>query len=384
MQYRTLGKSAVKVSTLGFGCMRLPIVGEDVGNIDKAATKKLLSRAFELGVNYVDTAYVYHNGNSESVIGECIEELGMRSKILLATKMPVWDVHNRADMQKFFDEQCKNLRTDYLDFYLLHTLNKIYWPQVRDAGVLDFLADMQAQGRIRHSGFSFHDDVSIFKEIVDAHPWEFCQIQYNYLDEELQAGTEGLHYAAARDIGVVIMEPLRGGNLAQTPPADIQQVWDSCPVKRSPADWALRWLLDKPEVSVILSGLNNESHLEENARVCAEHLPGTLSPVEQQAIATVAELYSTRFPVPCTGCRYCMPCPSGVNIPAIFNVYNQFSLFGNRQWCAGMYNFAMASTHERADNCVECGQCEESCPQQIAIIEKLKEAHKVLEACGMP
>lgn len=384
MQYRTLGKSGVQVSALGFGCMRLPIVGEDVGAIDKVATKKLLAKAIELGVNYVDTAYVYHNGQSESVIGEIIEALGARSKVLLATKMPVWDVRSRADMQKYFDEQCQRLRTDYLDFYLLHTLNKQYWPQVRDAGVLDFLADMQAQGRIRHSGFSFHDDLTVFKEIVDAHPWEFCQIQYNYLDEEMQAGTEGLRYAAERDMGIIIMEPLRGGNLAQDPPADIQKVWDDSGFTRSPAEWALRWLLDKPEVSVILSGLNAESHLEENAAVCASHLPCSLTPAEKQAIATVAELYSTRFQVPCTGCRYCMPCPSGVNIPAIFNIYNQFGLFGNKHWCTGMYNFALAATDERADKCVECGQCEEACPQQIAIIQKLKEAHVALEACATP
>lgn len=384
MQYRTLGKSGVKVSALGFGCMRLPVVDGNMARIDKPATTALLQKALALGVTYVDTAYVYHEGHSESVVGDIIHELGVRSQIMLATKMPVWDIKSRADMERIFDEQCRKLRTDYIDMYLLHTLNKTYWPQVRDAGVLEFLADMQTQGRIRHSGFSFHDDIDVFKEIVDAHPWECCQIQYNYLDEELQAGTEGLHYAAARGMGVVIMEPLRGGNLAQNPPADIQKVWDATPFTRSPADWALRWLLNKPEVSIILSGMNAMPQVEENARVCAEHLPNAFTPAEEQAVATVAELYSTRFQVPCTGCRYCMPCPSGVNIPAIFNIYNQYGLFKNRQWCAGMYNFALAATSECATNCIECGQCEESCPQHIAIIEKLKEAHTALAACRMP
>lgn len=383
MQYRKFGKTGCKVSTLGFGCMRLPHLDNDLGKIDVPATTKLLRTAVNLGVNYVDTAYVYHKGQSEPVMGAIIEDLGLRSQLYLATKMPVWEIKSRADMERVFDEQCARLRTDYIDFYLLHSLNKSWWPQVREAGALEFLDDMRKQGRIRHCGFSFHDDLGLFKEIVDAHPWEFCQIQYNYLDEALQAGTEGLMYAAERGLGVVVMEPLRGGNLAQTPPADIQAVWDATAFKRSPADWALRWLLHHKEVSVILSGMNDEAQLTENAAVCADQLPHALSPAEQEALDSVAKLYATRFQVPCTGCAYCMPCPSGVSIPAIFNVYNQYGLFGNKQWCGAMYNFALSAT-EKADQCVECGQCQEACPQHIEIIEKLKEAHKVLTDCGFP
>lgn len=384
MQYRTLGKTGLSVSTLGFGCMRLPVIDKDMARIDTQATEKLFQQALDLGVNYVDTAYIYHGGTSESVMGDTIHKLGVRPKILLATKLPVWEISSRADMERVFETQCQRLRTDYIDLYLLHSLTKRTWANMQALGALDFLAEMQAKGRIRHSGFSFHDDHEVFKEIVDAHPWEFCQIQYNYLDEDLQAGTAGLHYAASRGMGVVIMEPLRGGNLAQTPPADIQAIWDASPYKRSPADWALRWLLNKGEISIILSGMNDSTQLQENARVCAEHLPNAFTTAESESVAQVAKLYASRFSVPCTGCRYCMPCPSNVNIPAVFNIYNQHTLFGNDQWCAGMYNFALSQSKERADQCIACGQCEENCPQHIAIIDKLKEAHTVLEACGMP
>lgn len=387
MQYRAFGKTGCDVSTLGFGCMRLPLeegAGTDMSRIDIAATTRLLDSAIAQGVNYVDTAYPYHEGHSEPVVGKVLEELKQRGNVMLATKMPSWAINTAEDMQKYFDEQCQRLRTEYIDFYLLHTLNKGYWPKLRDLGALEFLEKLKRQGRIRHIGFSFHDDLPVFEEILGAYDWEFCQIQYNYMDEAYQAGSAGLVQAVQKGMGVVIMEPLRGGNLAQTPPPDIQAVWDAAPVRRTPAEWALRWLLDKAGVSVILSGMNTQEQLDENLRVCADHKPDTLMPAELDAIHKVRDIFSAKVKVPCTACNYCMPCPSGVNIPGVFRIYNQYGLFGNRQWAAGMYNFIMAATDERADHCVACGQCEEACPQHIQIIDTLKQAHATLEACGMP
>lgn len=383
MQYRTFGNTGCQVSALGFGCMRLPLVTpNDMSSIDEAATARLLESALEKGVNYLDTAYPYHNERSEPVIGKILEASKQRKNVYLATKMPSWAVQTRSDMVKFFEEQCQKLRTDHIDFYLLHNLNKSFWPKLYNLGVLDFLDELKREGRVREVGFSFHDDFPVFKEIIDAYAWGFCQIQYNYMDEKLQAGTKGFEYACSKGMGVAIMEPLRGGNLAQTPPADIQAIWDAAPVKRTPAEWALRWLLNKAGVSIVLSGMNTQAQVDENCQVCAEHTPSSLSSAEEDCIGKVRDLFMSKIKVPCTACGYCLPCPAGVNIPAVFNIYNQYHLFHNKFWVAVMYNYVLAELNERADACVACGRCEQACPQHIAIINELKTCHIELEACG--
>ena len=387
MQYRAMGEMGMLVSALGFGCMRLPLTdptGKNMADIDEAATDALLHSALEKGINYIDTAYGYHEGRSEVVVGKLLAASGKRKQVHLATKLPSWLIQTRADMDKYFAEQCQRLHTDYIDFYLVHTLNKSYWPHLRDLGVLDFLEGLRRQGRIRHFGFSFHDDGPVFMDILQAHDWDFTQIQYNYLDENFQAGSAGFNRAVEKGMGVVVMEPLRGGSLARKPPQEVQAIWDAAPAKRSPAEWALRWLWDKEGVSVVLSGMNGQDQLDENCRVADEHRSNSLTPAELDSIHAARDVFHSKLKVPCTACNYCMPCPSGVNIPGIFHIYNQHSLFQDRAWCSGMYNFSMAATKERADHCVACGQCQEACPQHIEIIERLKEAHAVLEACGNP
>ncbi len=384
MQYREFGKTGQKVSTLGFGCMRLPVVGDNNAQVDEKATNALVGMALEKGINYFDTAWGYHGGNSEATLGKALDMHKARSTVFVADKMPPWEITCQNDMEKIFIAQCARLRSGYIDFYLLHNINKTHWAKMRELGALDFLHRLQKEGRVGHVGFSFHDELSVFKDIVDSYDWDFCQIQYNYLDEELQAGTDGLDYAAKKGMGVVVMEPLRGGNLARKPPEEIQALWDSAQTKYSPAEWALRWLFDKPEISVVLSGMNEKRQMEENCRIASEHVTQTMTNAQFNLIYRARELFLSRFKTPCTTCAYCMPCPSGVNIPGIFRVFNEYGLFGDKNWCGGMYNANMAATESTAANCVQCGQCEEACPQKIAIIETLQEAHRELSACGMP
>ncbi|MDR0466384.1 MAG: cation diffusion facilitator family transporter, partial [Deltaproteobacteria bacterium] len=330
MQHRKFGRTSLMVSALGFGCMRLPILGkwpEDAASIDEAKTRKLLLAAVDAGVNYFDTAWPYHGGNSESIVGKTLADAGLRKKTHIATKLPSWDIGEPADMERIFAEQCKKLRTDYIDFYLLHSLNRTYWKKLVEYGALEFLARLKREGRILHAGFSFHDDAPVFKEILDGWDWDFCQIQYNFLDEELQAGTTGFERAVEKGLAVVVMEPLKGGALARPAPQDIQAIWDKAVPGRSPADWALRWLWDKAGMTVLLSGMNSLEQLEENCRICNAAQAGGLSDAERAAYAKARELFMKRNKVACTSCAYCMPCPSGVSIPAVFQLYNDLALF---------------------------------------------------------
>lgn len=381
MQYRQFGRSSLTVSALGFGCMRLPILGkwpEDAAAIDEAKARTLLLTAAEAGINYVDTAWPYHNGNSEPFVGKTLADAGLRKKIHIATKLPSWEIQSRADMERIFAEQCEKLRTDYLDLYLLHTLNRSYWKKLVACGALDFLERLKREGRILYAGFSFHDDASVFQEILDGWDWDFCQIQYNFLDEDLQAGTAGFEQAVKKGTAVVIMEPLKGGALARPAPPDMQAIWDSAAPGRSPVEWALRWLWDKAGVSTLLSGMNSLEQLEENCRICDRTQADCLSDAERDAYARARELYMARNKVNCTACAYCMPCPSGVSIPAVFQLYNDLALFDDQFYTAHLYNnLAVAGAY--AELCTECGQCVEQCPQQLPIPEKLKEAHAVLQ-----
>lgn len=376
MKYRKMGRSGNEVSILGLGCMRLPVIDGDEGRIDETRATRLLQVSIEKGINYLDTAYPYHKGQSEAFLGRALRG-GLRNKVRLATKLPSWAVETEADFDRFLGEQLKRLQTDHIDFYLLHTLKSDWWKKLLSLGVLEFLDRAVRDGRIGAAGFSFHDELPLFKEIVDAYDWRFCQIQYNYMDEHIQAGREGLEYAAGKGLGVVIMEPLRGGHLARESAPDIRKLWDRAPVHRTPAEWALRWVWDHPGVISILSGMNDPAQVEENCRIADEATPGSLSSQERAVIGEVRDTLRRRIKVPCTTCGYCMPCPAGVNIPRIFSIYNDRFIYGDPRFPHRIYTITMNAA-ELGSNCTRCGECEKHCPQQISIIEALVECHRVL------
>lgn len=378
MLYRTLGKTNEKVSALGFGCMRLPIIDGDTTKIDEEKAIKMIRHAIDEGVNYVDTAYPYHGtgmgngGESEPFVGRALKD-GYREKIKLATKLPSWLIKTREDMDKYLNEQLERLQTDHIDFYLVHALGISTWENLKKLGIDEFLDSAIKDGRIKYAGFSFHDKLEVFKGIVDYYDWSFCQIQYNYLDEEFQAGTEGLHYAADKGLGVVIMEPLRGGKIVKSLPDAVMNTFDESDIKRSPAEWALRWVWNHPEVSVVLSGMNIMDNVTENIRVASETLPNSLSEKELEIMDKVKKVFKERIKVNCTACEYCMPCPVGVNIPKNFTYYNEYSLFVTPETEKELKSrYSSVSANERADKCVECGKCEGHCPQSIKIREELK------------
>ncbi len=384
MLYRPLGRTGLEVSILGFGCMRLPIVDptgkstdafDPSKRVDDEAATAMIRHAFRQGVNYFDSAYPYHNGQSETVLGAAVKPF--RDRILLATKSPVWLVQCRDDFDRLLDEQLARLETDHLDVYLLHALNKSIWPKLKGCDVIGFLDRVRTDGRARHVGFSFHDDVGTFEEIVDAYAWEVCQIQYNYYDTNFQAGTRGLRYAAARGLGVVVMEPLRGGRLAGRVPPAVQALWETAPVRRTPAEWALRWVWNHPEVATALSGMTVMEQVRENLAIASAGQPGSLTPEELAFVEQVGEAYRTMLKVPCTGCAYCMPCPAGVNIPQNFVLYNEAFMFGDPEMAAFFYNRFLPQP-ARAAACTECGACEPLCPQGIAVREELKRVRELL------
>jgi predicted aldo/keto reductase-like oxidoreductase len=372
MLYRRMNKVASDLSILGFGCMRLPVTKD--GNIDEKQATQMLRYAIDHGVNYVDTAYPYHNGESEPFLGRALQG-GYREKVNLATKLPSWLINSRADMDRYLDEQLKRLQTDHIDFYLVHGLMKPFWEKLRPLGVTDFLDDAIADGRIRYAGFSFHDELALFKEIVDAYHWTFCQIQYNFMDEQSQSGTEGLRYAADRDLGIVVMEPLRGGMLTKDIPS-IKDVWRKAPVQRSLPEWALRWVWNHPEVTTVLSGMSSMQHVVQNVDYAHSGLSSSLSPDELNLFREVEIEYKKRIKVPCTGCRYCMPCPSNVSIPECFEMYNQGCMFDAPEVASVNYNIVMGGmltgSPGFASLCKECEECEDKCPQGIPIREHLK------------
>ena len=366
MQYRRFGKLDFEVSALGFGCMRLPTVGGDASHIDVPLAIAMLRYAIDRGVNYLDSAYPYHGGHSEGLIAKALQG-GYREKVKLATKLPTWAANEPADFDRLLGEQLERLQTKHIDFYLLHNLQATLWPKVRDLGVLDWLDRARADGRVGEVGFSFHDSFDLFKEIVDAYDgWALCQIQHNFMNETVQAGTKGLRYAADKGLAVAVMEPLLGGTLA-TPPEAIQAIWTAAPVRRSPAEWALQWLWSKPEVAVVLSGMTTMQQVVENVASAERSAVGLLTDADLRRVARVRDAYEALHPVPCTRCGYCMPCPTGVDIPRNMQLYNDALVFGgshlmlNRNLYRGMPEAA------RAGACAACGQCEEKCPQQIPI-----------------
>lgn len=381
MIYRDFGKTGLKVSSLGFGCMRFPLVKADDKSqnrdekIDVPKTTEILHWAIDNGVNYIDTAYSYNNGESEVVLGQVLKG-GYREKVYLADKLPSWMVRTREDMDRLLNESLERLQTEYIDFYLVHAVNIMFWPNLVKNGLFEFLDSALADGRIRYAGFSFHDEFALFKEVVDSYPWSFCQIQYNYLDENYQAGKAGLEYAVNRGLGVVIMEPMRGGRLAGNIPPDIRQLWDSSEIKRSPPEWALRFLWDHPGISVVLSGMNEMEQVKENVRIGSQAHPNTLTTAEKLLIDKVKTIYHSRMKVNCTACRYCMPCPAGVNIPNCFAMFNNAHMMDDIPTFRTNYNIQIGPAHN-ASNCIECGQCEKLCPQGIPIREMLKETTRL-------
>lgn len=383
MLYRTMPKIKEKLSVLGFGCMRLP-ANKDF-SIDKPRAIEQIRYAADQGINYFDTAWPYHGGASELLLGQALEG-GYRDRVNIATKLPSWMIKDRADMDTYLDQQLKKLKTDHIDFYLMHALAGPMWETLKQMDVLDFMDKAKKSGRIRYAGFSFHGRGDDFKTIVDEYPWEFCQIQYNYLDEDHQAGTQGLKYAAKKDLGIIIMEPLRGGNLGLAePPKEVAAIWDTAPEKRAPVEWAMRWVMDHPEVTSVLSGMNEETHIKENIAIAETAVPHSLSAEENNLVKQAADTYRKLMKVGCTGCEYCTPCPEGVNIPGAFFCLNKLHMFKNEDEakfmyavrCSGLLTDNKESGY--ASNCIQCGECLEKCPQELPIPDVLAEAAKALE-----
>lgn len=375
MQRRRVGKLPEEVSLLGFGCMRLPTLS--TGEIDEEQAINIIRYAVDHGVNYLDTAYGYHQGKSEALVGKAIQN-GYREKVNIATKLPVWLLESSEDCARLFNEQLDRLGVDQVDFYLLHALNRDHWHRSKKFQALEFLTEAKESGRVRYVGFSFHDDLAVFKEIVNGYSWDFCQIQFNYMDEHYQAGVEGLQYAAAQGLGVIIMEPLRGGRLVRNVPEEIQNLFSNGPQGRTPAEWALRWVANHPEVSLILSGMGNLAEVQENIRVLGEALPQSLSADELAIVEQAKDFYQQRVKILCTDCKYCLPCPQNVAIPQIFSIYNNASIydsFRNDKW---QYEALQEKAQDGAQ-CVACGQCESVCPQNLKIIETLEMAHRAFE-----
>ncbi len=374
-------KNGDKLSILGFGCMRLPV--KEDGSIDEKRATFQIRYAIDHGVNYVDTAWPYHSGQSEPFLGRALGD-GYREKVKLATKLPSWLVESREDMDKFLNAQLEKLNTDHIDYYLVHSLVGCMWDKVKQLGIIDFLEKAKADGRIINAGFSYHGSEEDFNPIVDDYDWDFCQIQYNFLDENYQAGTAGMEYAASKGLGVIVMEPLRGGSLSGEIPPAIEQIWKEAPVKRTPAEWALRWVWDHPEVTVVLSGMNEEAHVEENIKVASEVTPGSLNKEELELIEKVEQKYRELMKVGCTGCKYCLPCPAGVDIPGCFELYNNLYMFGNVEMSKFQYIVKLGgilsnSAPAFASQCIQCDRCVDRCPQHLEIPTLLENVVKDLE-----
>lgn len=376
MKYRKLGKTGEDVSILGFGCMRFP---QQDGKIDEEKSLEMIRYAIDNGVNYIDTAYPYHNGESEIFLGKALKD-GYREKIKLATKLPSWAVNTRADMDKFINEQLKKLQTKQIDFYLIHSLNKDDYSRLKENGLFDFIRKIKEQKLVKYVGFSFHDTLDVFKYIIDDYEWDFVQIQYNYIDETYQAGTEGLLYAHSKGLGVVIMEPLRGGSLVNNLSDEINAIINNSSVEKNAVEWAFKFLYDKEEISVVLSGMSSLEQVIDNIKaVDSQGDANSMTKIEKQIIEDLSKEFKSKIKVNCTGCKYCLPCPKGVQIPLCFELLNSSSMFNDTKKAKDMYHGFLVSEGSDASNCVECGACEQKCPQHINIVEKLKDVRELFE-----
>ncbi|MBQ8382503.1 MAG: aldo/keto reductase [Clostridia bacterium] len=373
MQYRKMGKLGIEVSAFGIGCMRFPMKDDGNGKrvVDQELANQIIHTAIENGVNYLDTAYVYSDKQAEKVLGIALQG-GWREKVYVATKLPIWDCHTPEDLPRLYEEQRTNLGVDCIDFYLVHALNRDAWHKMRDLGVREFLTDLKAQGKIKYACFSFHDNYEAFEEILNDYDWDMCQIQFNYMDVNNQATVKGVELAGEKNIPIVIMEGLLGGRLANVPDT-VQAVFDSYPEKRSAVEWAFRWLCNFPQVATVLSGVTNMEQTMDNLAIFDRTGVGIMSDEELAIVDRAREEYLRRTKVGCTGCRYCMPCPAGVDIPAIFGTWNEAFKYSSSISGNGRYR-RMVEEGKGADQCVECGACMEKCPQSLNIPELLKQA----------
>jgi predicted aldo/keto reductase-like oxidoreductase len=384
MLYRKLGKTNLEVSALGFGAMRMPMIGatgpmsgfDPNVKIDEVKAAEMFQHALEQGINYFDTAYGYHAGQSEIFVGKMLRE--HRSKVMIATKLPLWNIQKSEELEKIFSEQLQKLQTDYVDVYLVHGLGANTWETAKKFGVLEFMDKLVKSGRIRFAGFSFHDELNIFKEIINAYDWSVCQIQFNFYDQDAQAGREGLAYAAARNIGVIAMEPLRGGKIVNKIPPEIQALWDNAPVRKSPVEWAMRWVWNFASIATVLTGASSLQQLQDHTRIVDDATADSLTPAELTVFDQVRADYKKLLRIDCTGCGYCMKCPSGVNIPQNFAMYNDGYLFHSIEQNAFFYN-SMLTPNEKASGCTDCLECVEKCPQKINIPEELKKVRALFE-----
>jgi uncharacterized protein len=382
MRRTVFGRTGIEVSMLGFGCMRLPVIGNDNSRIDEAHATKMVHHAIDHGINYFDTAYPYHGfdfskgGASEPFLAKALKN-GYRERVHIATKLPSWLIHSREDMDRILDEQLKRLETDAIDFYLLHGLDASNWKNLSQLGVLEFLTGALKAGKIRFAGFSFHDETGLFKEIVDAYDWTFCQIQYNYMDEEYQAGKEGLLYAAEKGLAVVAMEPLRGGTLVNGLPPSAREFLERAAPGRTAVGWALEWLWKRPEVTVVLSGMSHMDHLMENLQLAGKP-PEQWSARDEEALRMAVKVIRNLKQVDCTACGYCLPCPEGVNIPRNFALLNDYYMLHDP--AAKLRYQRLLSETARASSCIQCGECEPKCPQGIPIPVELERVDEILRA----
>jgi predicted aldo/keto reductase-like oxidoreductase len=380
MQYRKDIKSGNEVSVLGFGCMRLPGVA---GRIDRDKSEELFRTAYENGVTYFDTAYLYPG--SEAAVGAIMEKLGIRKKVFIATKLPHYLCRKAEDFERYFAEQISRLRTDYIDYYLIHNItDSKQWERLCDMGIVEWIRQKKESGEIRRIGFSFHGPRHEFIKMVDSYEWDFVQIQYNYMNTHYQAGTDGLHYAAQKGLPVIIMEPLLGGKLVNGLPKAAKELLEETK-KGDSAAWAFRWLYDQPEVTVVLSGMNTLTQLQENLETAQESSPGMLSSDDKERIQKVVEIFNASYKIRCTGCNYCMPCPKGINIPGCFSAYNTSYSMG---WMAAMVQYMTFSASAGAQghfagDCIGCGKCQKHCPQGIEIPKELKAVKRRLEIPGV-
>jgi predicted aldo/keto reductase-like oxidoreductase len=376
MKYRIFPKTGEKISLLGFGSMRLPQIDGDSAQIDEAEAIRMIRYAIDNGVNYVDTAYMYHDGDSEVVVGKALKD-GYREKVLLADKLHLLYAKEAADQQKILDEQLRRLDLPYIDMYLVHDIHEKTWERAQKYDTLRFMKEKQAEGVIKHIGFSFHGETpAFFREVIDAFPWDFCQIQLNYMDAEFQAGVEGLKYAASKGIPVVVMEPLKGGKLTDVLPGPIQAYWNDIGTERTPAEWALKWVANFPEVLTILSGMSTFEQVEENIRILADAEANALTPQELAVIDKVAAEYNKLVPYSCTSCRYCIPCPVKLNIPYLIGLRNEATIFA----CPEKIAFSIQSfVRPQPSECIACRQCEDKCPQHLPIADIMEESARMFE-----